>query len=53
MSSLKDYTITWEIDRHCKDNRSLWEVLSELLRIFEQIEKENEEKKRVSEEDEK
>jgi hypothetical protein len=49
----KNFIITWlkvEIDKDCKEKVSEWQILSELLRIFEQIEKENEEKKRVDEE---
>jgi len=51
----KNFVITWfkvEVDENCKEKVSEWQVLSELLRIFEQIEKENEEKKRLSEESE-
>lgn len=34
--------ISWEVDKECKETTSLWEVLSELLRIVEQIKKESE-----------
>ncbi len=41
----KNFVITWirlGVDKECKEIVSEWEVLSELLRIFEQIQKESE-----------